>query len=443
MFESNRLRPHFVRGITRTKLPVGRVFQDPTTKQESYLAEIEEAYVIRIYDPEAEREREIVIDPRHAQARDQIKLAQDVLEGRVGGLTPLRMEIEKASALDPQGNEVPGTEIMRVAEIENPALTRGQAKVLVDGHPIGEWTPEVDSEVDRSCSFDVARRFAGFMADLADDEQKAEWNAVAAAGRAHLAGHLKAQGLDEIGVEREIDRHAVSREDFLRGIHVDSSSGAATAQSVWDPLRSPVPKTTGEQADYFIQRALIERFQRSMRAVETVNSKGEAVFANIITVNEAKLIALEALPAGKPRRDPEVTAQTCDEKSRQIATHLLGGYMLAQGARVRDRFLGAELEAEWRLHADTMATLKAANVPPSEIGAMYFKATQARSLAYGEDSRLKVEKHARAAMKFPSHEDKGPSDDAVWSKRSSEALDKTMKLGEEAGHGIENITFGL
>ena len=455
MFEQNRLRPHFVRGITREKLPVGRVYKVPGPKPkkgyesaeeeqppDKFLAEIEEAFVVRVYDPEDDKERDIVIDPRHEQSRDQIKLVQDLLEGRVGGLTPFRMEVETAVALDPTGNAIPGTQITRVAEMETPALTRGQAKVVVDGHPIGEWTPELDAEVDRSCSFEVARRFSDFMLNLADDPKAASWEEVSALGKTHFARHLKSTGNDQATVDRELARYSVLREDFLRGIHVDLT-GLETVQSVWDPLRSPVPITAGEQSQYFIQRALIERFQETMQKVAKVNEKGETQFTDAILANESKLLELKALPAGKPQRNPIITEYICNEKSRQIATHLLGGYLKAQGATVKDAQLAEELDAEWRLHADVMSTLAAAKVPPADMPKMYFHATEARSLAYGDESRRKVEAKARACLKFPTTEHHGPDGDDSLHKRAAALGEKALSLSEEAGNAMEGISFGL
>jgi len=445
MFEGNRLRPHFVRSISRSKRPVGRVYRerDPDSKLDHYLAEIEEAYVVRIYDPLEKKELEVVIDPRHPQARDQMKLAQDVIEGRVGGLTPLRMDVEYAEALDPEGNAIEGTAILRVAEMENPVLTRAQAKVVVGGHAIGEWSSELDAEVDRSCSFEIAKRFSAYMEEISKDPTEAKWLEVYRKGVDMMAANLKSAGLDDAEITKEIERHQIKREDFLAGMHVDQTNGTRIVQTVWDPMRSPVPGAPAEQADFFVQKALIAEFQNEMKCVQMKDSTGNTTFSDIVTFTEAKLMSEEALPGGKPQRQSQITHLICDEKSRQIGTHLLAGYMRVQGARVADRALAAELDAKWRLHADVLETLRDAEVTdPESVKAHYFLAAQERAKFYSAESRLKVERLARASMKFPV--EKEPEDKEHFQPKAVVGVLQHMgdKMGE-AGHSVESISFGL
>lgn len=443
MFEGNRLRPHFVRSISRSKRPVGRVYRDPDSKLDHYLAEIEEAYVVRIYDPVLKKEFEVVIDPRHPQSRDQMKLAQDVIEGRVGGLTPLRMDIEQAEALDPEGNAIEGTAILRVAEMENPVLTRAQAKVVVGGHAIGDWSPELDAEVDRSCSFEIAKRFSTYMAEITQDPTQAKWGELLERGMTMMAADLRETGLDDADITKEIERHLISREDFLAGMHVDHADGSRVVQTVWDPMRSRAPDATAEKADFYMQKALIEGFQQEMKFVQILDLSGNSTLSNIVTFTESKLLSEEALPAGKPQRQPEVTHLICDEKSRQIGTHLLAGYMRVQGAHVADRALAAELDAEWRLHADVLETLKNAQVTdPEDAKAHYFLAAQERAKFYAAESKLKVERLARASMKFPV--EKEPEDKEHFQPKAVVGVLQHVgdKMGE-AGHSVESISFGL
>ena len=79
---------------------------------------------------------------------------------------------------------------------------------------------------------------------------------------------------------------------------------------------------------------------------------------------------------------------------------------------------------------------------PKDFAAYYFLAAKERAKFYSAESRLKVEKIARASMKFPSekeHDDeKNPK-----SKSIIAALEHASEKMGEAGSSIENTSFGL
>lgn len=438
MWDKNRLQPYFVRSVSREKHPVGRVYKD---QGGDYRAEVQEVFVVQLANPKTGNERAIVIDPRHPQSRDHLKLAQDVLEGRVGGLTPVRLQFEKAEALDPNGNPVPGSKLLRVAEMENPAPTRNEAKVFVGGQHIGEWTTEVDSAVDHAVSFEVASQFSTYMQTLATDPDATEWKEIESAARKKLDEALMAQIPDPAQRQQEVARFMPTRDDFLAGRHVDPS-GTQAAATVWDPKRSAVPQGNAEMAAFFTQRVLIERFQHNMLHVVHLDEEGKPYETNVITDTEGKLIEEQHIPAGKPKRNSEIDEMIVAEKARAIGTHMFAGYLKMQGADVKHPDLAAELKDNWRMHADVEKTLDALQVPAPMRAKHYFAVAATRAAMYRKDAAQRVEIEARKSMKFPESEVEKEKED----NRVKELLQGVTVLGQHAssaGKEIEGVSFGL
>jgi hypothetical protein len=400
MWEKHRLEPHFVRGVTQEKHPVGKVYSSGDKEDPTFKAEIEEVYVVQLANARTGEEHSMVIDPRHPQARDHLKLVQDVIEGRVGGLTPVRMKFEEACALDPEGHEIASSVVDRVAEMESPSLSRGEAAVHMGGEKIGEWTPEVDLAVDRVVSFEVAHSFADQMNEIGNDPESLQWKGIEADAKKAMAREWGGQITDQAEMDRQIARYMPTREDFMAGRHADAS-GKGIEQSAWDPLRGPMPDTPAEQAQFCCQRALIERFQQRMQTLPRTDANGHAMSVDVVTDVENALIRDGHIPVGRPNRNPEVTNMVVAEKSRAIGTHMLAGYLSMQGANIRNEELASEVKEDHRLHADLLWTLEQHGVPKSEYAKHYFEVARARTNSYRADADNKVEVEARKAMKFP------------------------------------------
>lgn len=447
MWEKSRLTPFFIRSVKMDKRPVGRVYEIKGEFAE-HRAEVEEVYVVTLADPKTGEEKEVVIDPRHAQSKEQLKIAQDVLEGRTGGLTPVRMSYEETRALDPEGIPIPGTEITRVAEMESPSPTRGEAKVLMGDKVIGEWSHELDAEVDRAVSFEIAEQFSVYMQGMENDPEQKAWGQLDVEARKRLAEKWKDRYPEPTELAEQIERFVPTREDFLAGRHA-SASLLQRHQRAWDPERNAMPDASAEkggdpqQATYLYQKTMIDLFQERMQKIECADSTGNLYQLDAISKTETDLIQAGHMPVGRPKRNEEITRIVVDEKARAISTHMFAGYLKTQGARIMDPSLKSELADTRSMHVDVLSVLTATpDVKPEEHTALYFRVAEKRADAYQKDAAKKVELEARKAMKFPL----GPSPTDVLAERMSMVSTMSSNLAEhmsKAGSEIESIGFGL
>ena len=447
MWEKTRLSPHFLRSVKVEKRPVGRVYEIKGEFPE-HKAEVEDAYVLILSDPKTGHEHEVVVDPRHAQSKEHLKIAQDVLEGRVGGLTPIRLSFESTSALDPEGRPIPGTEITRVAEMESPSPTRGEAKVLVGDKVIGDWTPELDVEVDRAVSFEIAENFAVYMQGIQNDPDETAWKALDAAARVKLKKQWEDRFTDPGIMEEQIERFAPTREDFLAGRHA-SASLLQRHQRAWDPERNDVPASSSEtggdaqQATFLYQKTLIETFQARMQKIECADQEGNLFQIDAITKTETDLIQAGHLPAGRPKRNVEINRIVVDEKARAISTHMFAGYLKTQGARIMDPDLKKELDDPRSMNSDILAVLTATpDIKPEAHTALYFRTAEDRADTYQKAAAKKVEQEARKSMKFAV----GPVAADVLAEKMNMVSSVSGNLADhmsKAGQDVESLGFGL
>jgi len=142
----------------------------------------------------------------------------------------VRMKFEKACALDPEGHEIASSVVDRVAEMESPSLSRGEAAVHMGGEKIGEWTPEVDLAVDRAVSFEVAHSFADQMNEIANDPESLEWKGIEADAKKAMAREWGGQITDQAEMDRQIARYMPTPRGFHGGEDTLMHPGRASSK---------------------------------------------------------------------------------------------------------------------------------------------------------------------------------------------------------------------
>ena len=432
--KKDKLKPYFVRAIELEKHPVGKVYakKDPNNaaaqEKGDMDAEVEEAYVVTLADPVSGIEKKIVIDPRHQQSRDQLKIFQEVLAGRTGGLTPVRLAVEQTAAMDKEGNYLDHTTITRVAEMESPALTREESKI----EGVGEWTPTIDAAVDRVASFRTAEKCIQHMDAVSRGGE--EWQKV----RAHAASLMRhdltrdaAQAGIEFGpeaIEHQVDSLLPQTPREMFEGCVDTAGDGSPVQKAFDVSKPPPATLTPEErAQYFIQLAMVDEFRRASQDQD------------FIGMAETELVENRYLPCGKPGRTEEVQALLNSEKAREVSTHLLAGYMQLHGAEVQSEAMRKELASETSLHGDAVKSMKATGLGSEEkLRRFYLGGTAIRAEQHHAKAAEQAKEIASKTMKFPP-EPEGPDHLSNVTKAVSGIGDKL----HAAGHDIEGTSFGL
>lgn len=451
---SPRLKPFFIRELKQGLHPVGRVYEVKDAAGNGtgvFDAEIEEAYELVLQDPETGKEHTVIIDPRHPQHQQQLKIAQDVLEGRVGGMTPVMFSSRYAWALDPKGNRISGTKVPVVKEADSPQPHREELK-----GSNGEWTPELDREVDRATSLEIARRFSEKMDRLAAADDPArrgamdsnalataddDWTRIETRAQTKLAGQWRDSGMTDADIAMHLARLAPTRENALAGQFFDATG---TVKQVAFDTQRDVPTDVAEQVAFAYQQAIVEDFTEEMQHVgapEPVPGGTSSPTADILTYTELELVAAGRLPCARPVRHDRISRLVSQEKSREAATHLLAGMLQAKGAEVRNPTLDQALGDANRINQDIIGSMNTASVLPANHGSAYFTMAKARLANYREQADLRVLQSAKKTMKFTG----GPAGikQIPHSELLSGAIEKVAEHATEAGHSIEGISFGL
>lgn len=440
--ESDGLEFCFVRRVHKVLLPAGRIQK----LEDSYKVEMVEADVVTVYNPTTQEEVQVAIDPRHPQARDQLKLIQDLLRGRLGGQTPVKLGMEIGAARDPDGAVIGDSEFLRLAEIETPAPARGENKVVKDGEVLGEWTAELDSAVDRAVSFEIMDAYAAFMGEVASRDDAGAWEEIDANAKIALAAIWSERFLEKGQLEAEIERVSPTRDEFLRG-EVRSHDNRPPEQMVFDPVLNDLPSADipanelAQQALFVYQRAFIERFQQRMLEETLVLKGGEVEKTNVLQKVEGELEHEGKLPAKHPKRDKEVTRLIVEEKARALATHLLAAELQAKGAAVRCTSLAEELRDPKGISADVQRCLEAnPGIRPEDYGAEFTRMASERAKAYKHDAHNRVRDIATRTLKFP---EKAPVEPSNVGKKVVDGLSSAARAANQSAETLEGISYGL
>jgi hypothetical protein len=432
-WDKDRLGTYFVRGIRRDKAPVGNVYSEKGDKNDpgsEKTAEIKEVMTLLLYNPKTKETMEVIIDPRHPQSRDQLKIAQDVIEGRVGGLTPVRMAVERASALDKEGNEVAGTEIDRVGEMESPAMSRGQTSVSAFGKKIGEWTPELDAAVDRAVSLKAAKAASAYFGNV--EMGGVEWAAVQDRARAKLTEHWKGQIPDDAIAAKIALYEPQNPQEMFDGRFQDRNG--REIQGAFDATREPPPvDNRTAEAQYFYQQSLVESFAEQMQ------TEG----GGLLEATQGELMKDGIIPVKKPGVDPKIADSINYERARAVGAHLLGGYQQARGAAIINARLAGELADPGSLNSDVNGFMESEGLSQDQKGEFYLGVAGARSHAYHMDAKQGVKLAAEKCIKAPedlkAKEHEAKKEELLSGAHSF--LEGHLKEASKAVEGVETIAF--
>lgn len=436
----------FIRGTKKTMLPAGKLGPGKSAQGETEpTPEMIEGTVVTIFNPSTNQEIDVGIDPRHPLARDHLKIVQDVLSGRNGGLTPVALTLDLGVAYTPEGTPIEDSKFLRFGEISNPAPARGENKIIVDGKSIGEWAPELDAAVDRAVDFEIAGSAAKMLNRLESDE--AEWTALKDRAAGILKEQWGAKFQDPEQLTQEIERSLPTRDDFMHG-RIPVGENGEQHGVVYDPLRQPMPNaettTQWEQAMWACQRSMIEGFQAEMQnGVIQIHEGGEVIRGSVYTRVEKELVAEGRLPVGNQNRDVTLGDMVIAEKSRAIGTHMMAGLLAARGAEIQDEALMAEVVGENSLAGDIMQTMNAnPGLKPEDYPAKFLETAQGRCSDYREQAHGNVATAAQKHLKMPSQSAEQAKDGLDLGKAGT-VLNNIGSKATEAGDTLEGIGYGL